>query len=1023
MKVKRILLLILALLIVFSASLTPTVYATAETDSYDYSRAGSYFNTVFTSADILEHVGYSLSPGERAYLDEYGLLNVKYETVTAQGISITSIDGTTRISARPYTYVGANGSTVAWTPVSASIDGDEKTLTPDGGVYIADFEGVGDDTAVNVRYDMTSITLMASDVNAILGVAYDDAVALKEEIALYTENAEEIAEYFTRLALYNEYVGKKLVYDQRKSAYDKYLSDLAVYAVDLEKYEAYIEELEEYNRIKDNNDSYEVNLKNYNEVLLPKYQRYQEDLNTAEVQYKMMYDGFFTRCTYHKRHVYNSVYSDVFEIFLANKDALHKILGVNETDINNCVIATNNLREILDPEGGTPFKEIKTVEEKQTFYVSNYELIRDNMILLAKSLQAIYFNDNVQSSLDYLASTLGKDYSENLAIFLSQLIIFTNVLSDEQIIANDGVTVLDESLPLSYYDANKVYRSNVKVLDVLEGNRFVKDIDQIEPINLVEVAKPEPPKLLELPTPPTEVLKPDEPAEVTDPGTAPESVDEPVRPPYAPDDESRLEIVDNGIYAQLIADLDAGLLDGEREPITEDVIITPTLNVRKNLVANDMVEVTFLDTDGSTITTLGAERGTALNFTDELPERGEDISAIYVFAAWVTDSGEVYDLSSVSEDVTLYPSFTPIYKEYPIGDDNGAKYLDVTFSPDKLSDVPMAHFIELAIASRLGIRLTAIDTEGVAANINVTYTAVTELCGAGVTDMSFMPRTASLGDFSFAMAAYTAEGGEVEGIDGVYVSLPCHDETFARRCTVYVDGNEEKVTKSYASGMMTFSAKCARGYSFILKYALGINTSISTYVTAPDYAVPGDTVVVSVSVPAGTLIDGLYYILLSDNTRHPIEGDSFVMPYGNVRLGATVTVLEYTVKFVSDGKVISERGGYKYGDTVIVPNNPTKLSDGAYTYTFIGWSPEISPVTEDVVYVAQFEATPIPVQKERMSIAMLIYYAVIFLLISLGALIVLLVLKKLGVFKKRPKNPTPTPEDPSDTADDNREQP
>ena len=1021
MKVKRILLLTLAVLLIFTASVAPSVYAAGETDSYDYSRTGSYFNTVYTSADILELIGYSLSEGERAYLNEYGALNVKYETVTAQQISITSIDGTTRISARPYTYVGANGSTVAWTPVSASIDGDEKTLTPDGGVYIADFDGVGDDTAVNVRYDMTSVTVRASDVNAILGVAHDDAVALKEEIALYTENAEEIAEYFTRLALYNEYVGKKLVYDQKKSAYDKYLSDLAVYAIDLESYEAYIEQLEEYNRIKDNNDNYEANLKNYNEVLLPRYEKYVEDLKTVDVQFKMMYDGFFTRCTYHKRHVYNSVYSDVFEIFLANKDALHKILGVNENDIDNCVIATNNLREILDPEGGTPFKEIKTAEEKQTFYVSNYELIRDNMILLAKSLQAIYFNDNVQSSLDYLASALGKDYSENLAIFLSQLIIFMNVLTDEQIMANDGVTVLDESLSLSYYDANKVYRSNVKVLDVLEGNRFVKDIDQVEPINLVEVAKPEMPKLLELPTPPTEVLKPTEPAEVADPGKAPETVAEPTRPPFAPAEPSRLEIVDNEIYALLIADLDAGLLDGGREPITDDVTFTPTVTLRKNLVATDMIELTFLDTDGSVITTLGTERGTALNFTDELPEKQEDISASYVFAAWVTEDGEVYDLSAVSEDVTLYPSFTPIYKEYPIGDDNGAKYLDVTFTGDKLADVPVAHFIELAIASRLGVRLTAEDTDGVAASINLTYTAVTELYGEGVTRMSFVPRTASLGDFSFAMTAYTADGEEVQGIDGIYVSLPCSDETFARRCTVYVDGVEEKVTKSYLSGMMTFSAKCAKSYSFVLKYALGVNTGISAYVSVPEYAVPGDTVTVSVSVPAGTLLDGLYYMLLSDNTRHPIEGDSFVMPYGNVRLGASVTVLEYTVKFISDGKVISERGGYKYGDTVIVPNNPTKLSDGTYSYTFIGWSPEISTVSGDVVCVAQFEATPIPVQKERMSVAMLVYYIVVFLLIALGALILLLVLKKLGVFKKRPKNPTPTPEDPSDTANDNRE--
>ena len=138
---------------VFTVAVAPTALAAESAVDYDYSREGSYFNTVFTSADILEYIGYSLSDGERAYLNEYGALNVKYETVTAQQISVTTIDEVTRITARPYTYVGANGSSVVWTPISASIEGTEVDFVLSDGAYVADFDGVYGDSAAYVKFN------------------------------------------------------------------------------------------------------------------------------------------------------------------------------------------------------------------------------------------------------------------------------------------------------------------------------------------------------------------------------------------------------------------------------------------------------------------------------------------------------------------------------------------------------------------------------------------------------------------------------------------------------------------------------------------------------------------------------------------------------------------------------------------------------------------------------------------------------------------------------------------------------
>ena len=75
---------------------------------------------------------------------------------------------------------------------------------------------------------------------------------------------------------------------------------------------------------------------------------------------------------------------------------------------------------------------------------------------------------------------------------------------------------------------------------------------------------------------------------------------------------------------------------------------------------------------------------------------------------------------------------------------------------------------------------------------------------------------------------------------------------------------------------------------------------------------------------------------------------------GVYELYAQWAVINYTVTFESEGKVLSTKTNYKYGNTVTVPANPTKEADMTYTYEFAGWDKEITPVTEDVTYTAVF---------------------------------------------------------------------
>lgn len=72
-----------------------------------------------------------------------------------------------------------------------------------------------------------------------------------------------------------------------------------------------------------------------------------------------------------------------------------------------------------------------------------------------------------------------------------------------------------------------------------------------------------------------------------------------------------------------------------------------------------------------------------------------------------------------------------------------------------------------------------------------------------------------------------------------------------------------------------------------------------------------------------------------------------------------ITWLDYNeivlrVDTVAEGKVPS------YG------SNPSRDTDGFYTYEFSGWSPELVPATADATYVATYESTPITEINEEM---------------------------------------------------------
>ena len=69
------------------------------------------------------------------------------------------------------------------------------------------------------------------------------------------------------------------------------------------------------------------------------------------------------------------------------------------------------------------------------------------------------------------------------------------------------------------------------------------------------------------------------------------------------------------------------------------------------------------------------------------------------------------------------------------------------------------------------------------------------------------------------------------------------------------------------------------------------------------------------------------------------------------------TLNKYKVTFKNGNEVLKE-AQVEYGTTPTAPEtNPTKAADAQYTYTFKGWDKEITAVTGEAVYNAEFDAT------------------------------------------------------------------
>ncbi len=149
------------------------------------------------------------------------------------------------------------------------------------------------------------------------------------------------------------------------------------------------------------------------------------------------------------------------------------------------------------------------------------------------------------------------------------------------------------------------------------------------------------------------------------------------------------------------------------------------------------------------------------------------------------------------------------------------------------------------------------------------------------------------------------------------------------------------------TGIATYTAT----YNAIVnKYTITFKDEDETVLQSSDIPY-GDTPVYTGETPTKAADAQYTYTFAGwDAEIVPVTGiATYTVTYNNI-------VNKYTIAFVNDDSAELQSSEVNYGDTpVYAGETPTKAVDDQYTYTFVGWAPEIAPVVGAATYTAVYD--------------------------------------------------------------------
>ncbi len=237
---------------------------------------------------------------------------------------------------------------------------------------------------------------------------------------------------------------------------------------------------------------------------------------------------------------------------------------------------------------------------------------------------------------------------------------------------------------------------------------------------------------------------------------------------------------------------------------------------------------------------------------------------------------------------------------------------------------------------------------------------------------------------STAQYTYTFKGWNpsIADVTGAAVYTAEYDSTVRSYEIAFVNGNstlqtgtvEYGRTPVYSGEAPTRTATAQYTYTFKgWSPAITSVTGAATYTAVIDstlnkYTVTfkeGATVLQSSEVAYGAMPIAPK-VTLPENTAQYTYSFSWDKEIVSVTGPATYNVIinrvvsQYAVMFRDFDGILLGSAMYDYGTSsanIVVPKDPTRAKSVEYTYTFKGWSPKITDVTSEAVYIAEYDST------------------------------------------------------------------
>ena len=997
-KISTKILALLMVLIVLALSVVP---AMAATDSYNFANAGSDATNVIDSTEILEdYIGKDLSEAERRFLESYSTIALKYNPViNTNKITLTYGSGKLTVKAKKYTYTAENGKTFEWIPDTAEAGGVVKSFTESDDAYVAVFETESSaDAKVNYK---AQTKISASDMDLILNLHYytakyaSDMADYQEKQAAYEKYLYEKRLYDDALAKYNRYLADYEEYKELKRRFENYDELMAQYEIDKAKYDAYLESLE----------TKEEDIKKY-EAYVAKLEKIKKQLSAFELVYVKMKD---------KRQIYSAVNGGTVDQVLESVGSIIKKLGKDyKNTVEIAEEATKSLRELM-----TKYRKCKTEEEKYNYYVSNYSKICDSVYKLAWSLEKLYDAPGVTAALK------GSGKHEKYVILVAQLVLTSNALIDGKVTTPDGSVTYDSKWKMDKRTCYEIL-GKVQYFDDDDSSSPLTGgyPTEVQNPNIEVVEKPNvPEKLTSKPIEPKKVENPGSAPEKVKAPTAPNAEVSAAKDVYYElDSKSINNLIDALSKGEIVKrttptsskkiNLKTFVVkkyDSESVTLTFDVPANPvgsTAYKHKIIVDKDSAVVYdgkipatyvtpegtykfagWMSSEGQVDLSLGfAEDVTLTPVYTRLPiyydvtwsVNGETIVESHIsgeipnptFVPTKPDSGDYCyrfvgwdrELEILTENTTYIAKFEAVYIASTstggatIRVEEGNMICDVSHLLNGKVDISM-----LIPRVKGKYSLTVLTSAG---SIDFTFTDVILMSELGVTGVMLNVRSDSTNYTDSSFTLYGSDNTEVKSAS-ISADIRIKHRLSDTKDTVLKNGDEyNKFTLDESD--LSYRAKNGVNYKLIKEYSIiVVKSAFADIKVDREVAYSGDTVSFEIEAKPGVkLINGGISITdrEGNNVAFNRTDKTVKITDRDIVISVKAKYILYNVVFVANGMVISEQE-LTYGSEPRLPASPTIASDGEYDYTFVGWSPSITPVTCDITYEAQFDKTPITVSE------------------------------------------------------------